>query len=142
MMHTMHRARPATRERDYINKYEHIGLREGMHNAREKWNRTFNVDQGKSQCITINVAKLLFLLREIRANFNHAFCNEIQFGNGSSFAKMYLPVLSFISPLYADLILTLETWKRSFIRTRFTFDQCRTEKNGMHFTFTQRIFTH
>lgn len=59
MMHTMHCA-PAARERDYINKYEHIGLREGMHDAREKRNHTFNVDQGKSQYITINVA--LFIM--------------------------------------------------------------------------------
>lgn len=57
-----------TWERDYINKYEHIGLREGMHDAREKRNRTFNVDQGKSQYIIISVVP--FVTCKVRANFN------------------------------------------------------------------------
>lgn len=60
----------ATRERDYINKYEHIGLREGMYVAREKRNHTFIVDQGKSQCIIVNIAP--FIIRKVRANFNRA----------------------------------------------------------------------
>lgn len=64
-----------TRARDYINKYEHIGLHEGMHDAREKRNHTFNVDQGKSHCIIINVA--LSIVRKIHANFNRALYNEI-----------------------------------------------------------------
>jgi len=63
MMHTMHHA-PATRERDYINKYEHIGLREGMHDAREKGNHTFNVDQGKS---VLSLMLLFLLYVKIRA---------------------------------------------------------------------------
>lgn len=61
---------------DCINKYEHIGLREGMYDACEKRNRTFNVDRRKSRYIIINVA------RKVCTNFtNRALCDEIQFEN-------------------------------------------------------------
>lgn len=78
---------------DYINKYEHIGLREGMHDAREKRNRTFNVDQGKSRCIIINVA--LFIIRKVRTNFANRAYPAMKSNSGifksrePSAAKMY-----------------------------------------------------
>jgi len=58
MMHTMHCA-PATRERDYINKYEHIGLREGMHNV---WKTESRIQHSIKEKVNVLPLMLLFLL--------------------------------------------------------------------------------
>lgn len=77
MMHTMHRT-PATRERDYINKYEHIGLREGMHNAWKSY-----IQHWIKKKVNVLPLMLLFLLyvKSFRTNFNHILYNGIQFEN-------------------------------------------------------------
>lgn len=124
----MHRA-PATRERDYINKYEHIGLHEGMYDAREKRNHTFNMDQGKSHCIIINVVLFIsyvkftqILIAHCTMKFNLGIFNTFE-DQGSQKCITH----SFFRFIFRDLILTLETRKRNFIWTRLKFNQS-TEK--------------